>query len=676
MPKFLEVSDKSAARSAIDAVGNTPASVVSAGGVSIRSAIHHNPANSADNAITAGTDLDSGEVFSNTGNRKIKFADGRFKHDPAAASGSNTAGYLQVECADVVRSMRAEVAWASSAIGAVAFVVPSTLAEWNFDTSSLPAAGVHLTAYGNGIWNIAVWNPAPGSPGHIDHSVQPGTATSFTLTVQTSTPSSTQTTASIAADASAAQVKSALEALSNVAADEVTVLKSPSGNFGLIWDTGLGSVTVTATASGGTMGMSAPLPTDESNTIDPVVTYGTGLTQYGSYTTVGRYDTVWDDELRWLDVLIYPETDEVLVLFPDGSNSGMLRHPGIGLLNSSRAVFELFENNTASVDTPASLGRIAADSQQTVRDSPFIDNRRAVELLSSAAPVTLYAGGNTTTSDITANGAIPAGTRWIELVLIAGGGGGGGGGCQTSGTAVNGGSGGGSGGVIKEIIPASALGTTWNATIGKGGLGGASISATGDGTNGTAGTTSKFISLTGSTVLAHYQTYPGGPGLGGKSGATIALGGYVGGPFATAGANSGVNGAAGGGGGQMFVQLGNPASGAGGGITTAPAANNGGAGGSNLVRGYTGGTAGVVGGANPGRGTDSTATPITTTPAGTPGPGAGGGAASISGAAQDGADSAAWGVGGGGGGASLNGSASGAGGDGKGGYLIAIAHFA
>lgn len=685
MPRFIDIDGGTPIAAAADAraaIGATEVgeavftaaapfpAAAAIGAPSLRPAMHHDPSGSADGPIAADDELDAGTVFSNTGTKKIKFDGGRFVHDPAASSGASSAGYLQVELNAVVRSMRAQVAWEPSATGAVAFVIPSTLADWDYDAGTLPAAGVHLTAYGNGIWNVAVWNPNAGAAGHVDHSVQPGTATSFTLTVQTSTPASTQTTASIAADATAAAVKSAIEALSNVAVGEVTVTKSPSGNFGITWATGLGAVTLTATPTGGTMGMAAPLPTDPANTIDPVVAYGVGLTKYGEYLDVGRYATVRDGDLRWLEVFAFPETDEIIILFPDGTNSGVLRHPGIGLWNSSRAVFELFESNSVSVETPAVFGKIAADSQRVTEDSPVVDKPTVAAMIANSRPVTLYSGGNITTSNISVSGSIPPGTQWIELVCIAGGGGGGGGGCQPSGTAVNGGSGGGSGGVIREIVPASALGTTWAAVIGKAGLGGASISSTGTGNNGTDGTSTKWYS--GRVV---YEAYPGGKGNGGTSGATPAVAGNPGGPFATAGAGSGINGAVGTSGAQMYTALGNPGAAAGGGITTAPTANNGGAGGANLVRGYFGGTAGVVGGAAPGQGKDATATTITTTPAGIPGPGPGGGAASSSGAAQDGADAAGWGGGGAGGGASLNGNASGAGGDGKGGYLIAIAHF-
>lgn len=293
-----------------------------------------------------------------------------------------------------------------------------------------------------------------------------------------------------------------------------------------------------------------------------------------------------------------------------------------------------------------------------------IDTNAARSLI-AAGTVVLYEGANTGAADIVTSGNIPAGTTRLDVVMIGSSGGGGSGACQPAGTAANGGGAGGSGGVIRETIPASALGTTWSATIGRAGAGGASVSATGNGVNGGDGRLSKFT--TGTTTL---QANAGGGGGGGGSGATVGAGGLTGSPFANAGGASAANGGAGNGGAAGAPNLGVASSAAGGGITTASVANNGGQGGSNTVRGYTGGSAGVVGGAAPGRGVDVVGASITSTPPGVPGPGVGGGAASITGAAQAGADAAGFGVGGGGGGASLNGKASGSGGAGIGGYLL------
>lgn len=679
MPRFIDIGDGTpiaAAADARDALGATDvgAAVFTAvDDAAARSAIgaaplypdtaaviQHDPSGSPDGAIVADDELNVGTVFANSGSSPYEYVSGRFAHDPGSTIGVNNAGYLQVDTGSGrVREMRAQCSWTYNEVGAVAFVIPS--GDWTYP-SVLSAAGIHLTAYGNGIWNLAVWNPASGT-GHVDHSVQPGTATSFTLTVQTTTPASTQTTGSIAAGASAATVTAAIEALSNVAAGQVTVTKSTSGNYGIAWASALGAVTLTATPTGGTMGFAAPLPLDPTNTIDDVVAYGSGLTQYADYTTAGRYAAVWDEELRWLEMYIYPDTDEVFMIFPDGTNSGMIKHPGIGLWGGSKAVFELFENNSGKIDTPATMGAIAAHNE-LVATAP-----KVLTQVASYKTVTLYDGGNTTGTDITSSGSIPPGTSFLEVVLIGGGGGGGSGACQPSGTAACGGGSGGTGGIIQQTVAGPALGTTWNVTVGRQGSGGASVSSTSAGNAGTYGNASKFF--TGAVALL---AYGGSGGGGGGSGATIGTAGGSGAPYASSGTTSGANGAAGNNGASVSATMGIAGSGAGGGVTTAPAANNGGSGGSNIVRGYTGGTAGVVGGAAPGKGVDSTATPVTSTAAGTPGPGAGGGAGSITGAAQDGADAAGWGGGGGGGGASLNGSASGAGGDGRGGYAIVRAH--
>lgn len=633
-----------------------------------RAAVHHDPSASPNGAISAGAVLDAGTVLNNSGTGPIKYASGRFAHDAGATVGATSAGYLQVDTgSDSVRLMLAEVAWAPNALGALAIVIPSTLATWN-SPSAVPAAGVHLTAYGNGIWNMACWNPGGGAVGKIDNSIQPGTAASFTVTVQTTTPSGTQTTAALTtATLTAASLQAALEGLSNVGAGKVTVTKSKSGNYGIVWAASLGATTVTAAGAG--MGMAAPLPLSPGNTIPAVVTYGTGITIYGDYLTVGRYATVWDNKLRWFETYVFPETDEVLLVFPDGSNSGMMKHPSIGLWTSSRGVFELFENNSSAIDTPATLGRIAVGNARVQQDSPVTSKTSVLGLLAAKQAITLYEGTNTTAADITARGSIPPGIAFLELILIAGSGGGGSGACQPSGTAANGGGAGGSGGIIREIIPASALGTSWAATVGRGGAGGASVSATSVGNPGAVGSLSKFAS--GGAV---YQALAAGGGSGGNPGATVANGGGAGGPFATGGSSNGGNGVAGSNGVGIVANLGVPGSASGGGVTAAAVATNGGIGGSNLVRGLTGGTAGIVGGSAPGVGTDGTATVVAAPVAGVPGPGVGGGAGSAVGAAQAGASPVMYGVGGGGGGASLAGSASGGGGNGIGGYVLIRAH--
>lgn len=404
---LVSAVDAKTARSVIDTMAFHPVAYL-------------DPSTRPDGSFTAGDPLDQGVWFGNTGPKKLKYVSGRIVHDPAATSGSSSAGYGQIDtrktssgspsgaAADLVRQMRGLVAWPASAIGAVAFVCPSALATWDWDAGILPAAGFHLTAYGNGPWTVGVWNPGSGGAanGQIHHSVQPGTATSFTLTVQDT--ASTQTTGSITtATATAASVQAVLVALSNVGAGKVNVTKSASGNYGITWDSSLGTVTLTATGTG--MGMAAPLPTNSANTIPAVVSYGTGITNYADYTTVKRYGTVWDNVLRPLEVFVYPETDTAVIAFPDGGNSGPIIHPGIGLWTSSRAVFEIFESNISSVDVPATYGQLAVNNVLVPAGSPLVDKPGIMALIRSMVikgwdfATTVSAGGTTT---LTADSAI------------------------------------------------------------------------------------------------------------------------------------------------------------------------------------------------------------------------------------------------------------------------------
>jgi len=636
-----------------------------------RAQIFHEPIGKADGAISAGNVLDSGQqVVNNVGQNPLRYSGGQMVHTPGSTIGSSNAGYLQTQVtSDKVRRMFAKVAWPANALGAAAFVVPS--AQWNQSAGVLPVAGFHSTHYGNGQWTCGVWNPAAGQAGHVEaHRLDINSGTSVTLQVTTTTPSSTQATAALSISSmTAATLKVALEGLSNVGAGDVTVVGPFAGKYGVVWASSLGAVTMAVSASAGT-----PAPT-----VTPYQgTGGTagGVTDYADYATHGRYATVWDGTLKPLDVWLFPETAQGIIFFPDGTNSGYFTDPGINLWTSTYAVWELFENNIGAIDTPAAYGKIAADNFRSHTDTPSITKPDLVTQITSLNPQTLQDGTNITGADITVGGSVPPGTKYLEVVAIGGSGGGGSGCCTISGTAGNGGGAGGSAGIIREIIPASAIGATWQGVIGRKGVGGASISATASGNAGTGGTLSKFTtSSAGGTIMAAYQALAGSGGGGGGTGATTGAAGGAGGPFANPGSASGSNGAVGSNGAQITANLGTPGSGGGGGVTTVPAATNGGAGGSNLVRGYTGGTAGVVGGAAPGVGIDISAITITTSVAGVPGPGVGGGAGSITGAAQAGAIPLMYGVGGGGGGASLNGSASGAGGDGIGGYLLVRAHF-
>jgi hypothetical protein len=634
-----------------------------------RSLIYHDPINKADGAISAGNVLDSGQqVVNNFGTNPLRYSGGQIVHTAGSTVGVANAGYLQTQVtSDRVRRMFSKAAWPANALGAVAFVVPS--AQWS--NGVLPVAGFHSTHYGNGIWTCGVWNPAAGQTGHVEaHRLDINSGTSVTLQVTTTTPASTQTTAALTISTmTATSLKTALEGLSNVGAGKVTVVGPFAGKYGIVWASSLGAVTMTVSASAGTPAPTVTLYQGTGGTSG-------GVTTYASNTTHGRYATVWDGTLKDLDVWLSPETAQGIIFFPDGTNSGYFTDPGINLWTSTFAILEQFENNTSAIDTPAVYGKFSVDNFHTHPDTPALTKPELVTQLSSLAPQTLYDGGNTTGADLSVGGSIPPGTKYIEVTAIGGTGGGGSGACTPSGTAANGGGAAGSAGIIERIIPQSAIGSTWAGVVGRKGTGGVPVSTTGNGNAGTAGTLTKFSTASaGGAVLAAFQALAGGGGDGGKSGGTASAAGGAGGPFATAGSASGINGAVGNNGINLTSNLGTPGSASGGGITATPTANNGGVGGSNLVRGYTGGTAGVTGGAAPGPGTDIVGATLTAPVAGVPGPGVGGGAASITGAAQAGVTPVMYGVGGSGGGASLNGNASGAGGDGIGGYLLVRAHF-
>lgn len=398
--------------------------------------------------------------------------------------------------------------------------------------------------------------------------------------------------------------------------------------------------------------------------------WNNGETTYADYTTHGRYATVWDGVMRPIDLWIDPDTDTCTLFFPDGTFT-QFSHAAIGADTGQWAIWELYET-AGVVDVPAIIGEIWADTYAPPLAASGLTKESVADILSAKAPRTLYEGANTGAVDITAAGAIPPGCTYLEAVLIGGSGGAGSGACVNSGTAGNGGAAGGSAGVYREIIPSSALAgvTGWNVTVGRKGVGGASVSTASTGNPGTAGTQSQIV-LGGMALRA----FGGAGGAGGTTGATQGAATGAGGPFATGGAAGGINGAVGNSGANITATPGTPGSGSGGGVTTGGVANNGGAGGSNLLRGFTGGTAGVAGGAAPGVGTNAIAATIAAATAGSPGPGVGGGAGNAAGPAQAGAIPVGYGVGGGGGGASIAPNASGAGADGIGGYVLLRAHF-
>ena len=105
-------------------------------------------------ALTA---FDTGQPVINFGNCPISVAGGELVHTPGPA---NSAGYIEVDMGKPVTYMRAEVCWpneTSPSPASVTFVVAS--AQWNIGSGAkaLPAAGIHLVVYPNGIWHVSRW---------------------------------------------------------------------------------------------------------------------------------------------------------------------------------------------------------------------------------------------------------------------------------------------------------------------------------------------------------------------------------------------------------------------------------------------------------------------------------------------------------------------------------------
>lgn len=281
-----------------------------------------------------------------------------------------------------------------------------------------------------------------------------------------------------------------------------------------------------------------------------------------------------------------------------------------------------------------------------------------------AAQSTLITATGNGTFDV--NPANAAGLKTLRLQLLAGGTGAGSGREGAAGTARCAGGPGANGAfvdvmvTIADVLAAFPTGLVpYN--VGPGTAGGAAVASGSSNTDGNAGTGAStavngtWFGAAVSSALCFAVARPGSAGLGGT--ATAGTPGTVrNGTAPNAAANvASTTGGAG-------SNADNGTAGPGGGITTGDVPGAGAAGSTLVFTGGVPGTGGVVGGASPTSGTLG--------PLGGPGVTPGGGAASITGAAQAGANALAnSGCGGGSGGASLNGNASGKGGDGGSGYL-------
>lgn len=279
----------------------------------------------------------------------------------------------------------------------------------------------------------------------------------------------------------------------------------------------------------------------------------------------------------------------------------------------------------------------------------------------------------TQTTLITATGngnyTLPPGCVGLRFQGLAGGIGAGSGRQGAAGSVRCAGGPGGNGAFVDLFIPAADLLAAFPTgvipyNVGPGTAGGAAAAA--PDTNGNAGTAP--VTATNATWLGSNAgptcfaiARPGAAGAGGTNAAGAAGGKQDGTAPTPSAGNASATGLSG-----TVGPFGT--SGPGGGITAADVAGAGAAGSAGLFSGASAGTGGVVGGAAPTSGSAAAGRG----PGGPPG----GGAASITGAAQAGADAVAnSGCGGGGGGASLNGNNSGKGGDGGSGFLRLTAEF-
>lgn len=138
------------ARGALNAVAKLPAG-------------HYTPTGKTNGAVTA---LDSGQTLATFGDSPGVVSSGVLV---TTATGSPPHGtYYQADMGAVVRRMGCEVKWPANAVGALAFVLP--ISAWgppgghpSGDNSAGANAGVHLTLYGNGIWDCGNWNSTAGT---------------------------------------------------------------------------------------------------------------------------------------------------------------------------------------------------------------------------------------------------------------------------------------------------------------------------------------------------------------------------------------------------------------------------------------------------------------------------------------------------------------------------------
>lgn len=274
-----------------------------------------------------------------------------------------------------------------------------------------------------------------------------------------------------------------------------------------------------------------------------------------------------------------------------------------------------------------------------------VDAPAARTVLGTAPQVTTFLSGS-------GNYTIPTGATTLLVQLQAAGSGGGSGRRGAAGSARGGGGPGANGAYVEFTVNAAELLVAQGSSsifysVGSAGAGGAAVTANDTNGNPGAATVSAQGTWIGKTASINGVLYALARTSSSGAGGTTAVGGAGAGlPGTTPATPTG----------------GLSLSGAGGTVSAADVPGNGSNATGGTFSGQQAGTGGVVGGASPTAGLASGLL--------IQGPYPGGGAASITGAAQAGADALAnSGAGGAGGGASLNGNNSGAGGAGGSGYL-------
>lgn len=362
--------------------------------------------------------------------------------------------------------------------------------------------------------------------------------------------------------------------------------------------------------------------------------------------------------------------------------------PASGVVHYSRAMVALTSSAFTSVQSGTPDFSIFEDGVLTVTGSPEGAVTATPGKLAARRDATTGDGvyvkasgtGNTgwqavtrapDIQDFTASGTWtkPAGAKIVHVLCIGPGNGGGSGRRGASGTVCGGGGGGAAGIVVRAVFAASDLGASESVTIPTPGAGGAAVTA--DNTDGNPGGLPSGSTIFGSANPKRVQAVVGASTSSGRGGTTSGGAGGIS-PF-TLGTNSQMSGGGAGGTGAAGTAVNpallGPAGGpGGGGISGTPAAFAGGGGSYSVMATTSGGTGGVVDTTSPTAGT-------VPTQKGAPGQSPGGGAASITTAAQAGADATGYGAGGAGGGASLNGNNSGAGGAGGPGYVLVVTYF-